>query len=180
MKRLTITLVAAVLFLQNTISAQEAGDRKLQFGLQTNLFGLHLYGEKPIGSHWALRTELGTNLGASRNSLFVAPKVSIIPRYYFNLKPQEESIQANNTKTAMFLGVQASYSKALHVSREVLISPANGFELMPTIGLRHNFNYQWHIEAGFGHGFWFIDKPSTLPNRVVQISDIRLRLGYRF
>lgn len=190
MKKIILLLFINLSFAQINKNIEKT-NISVEKNLLTAKLGLgtfDLADEFRIDNSITLNSEIGYSIGFKKSSFdnkvrsYLIPKISIEPRWYYNLNKRIENGKSIRNNAANFFGFNISYfPKDLFItnyyifSNELYIAPSYGFKR--NIG-KSNFNYEFTVNAGLDHIFDKVegfnrDKSKFLIN-------INFRFGYNF
>ena len=193
-KKLYITCTA--IFAFGFMNAQEttASVEKSLFSVQTGVIGVWASHEARLANQWALRTEIGLDLWyyetyenysleTKDKGSFLAPSLSVEPRWYYNLQKRANKGKLTANNSANFLTLSVKYFPDLFkLGGPDNLSIPNQMSFTPKWGIRRaiaqsNFNY----EAGLGIGYlWYMSDNNNLKDASDVMVDLHLRIGYTF
>lgn len=168
---------------------QEASVEKSIFGIQTGFLGGWVNHELKLSTQFALRTEVGLDVGTISDiffqdiDFFTTPVITLEPRWYYNLKKRvakSKSIQKNSVN---FLSVKTSYNPNWFViSNYKDLEVADQISISPTWGIRRELGKNFNYEAGLGVGYRYIFAKGIryAENEGGGTINIHLRIGYSF
>lgn len=160
MKRILLLFTCISL---STALAQEnentSGLEKTIFGVQTGFLGVYAYNETKLAENVALRTEIGFDAGINKNilkgsSLVLYPKLSLEPRYYYNMKKRSEAGKNTNNNAANYFSLYINHHPdwfLLFDDKDRVVIP--DLMIAPTWGMRRNIAENWNVELGGGLGY---------------------------
>ncbi len=178
-----------ILLLSLKVNSQDASVEKSIYGVQTGFLGIWAHNESKLSSQIALRTELGLDAGITLNGandfgkLFLAPVITVEPRWYYNLNRRVSKSKRIDNNSGNFISIKTSYHPdwfliaAPEISRFI-----TDLSIVPTYGIRRHIGNHFTYETGFGIGYvkyfdtddlFFFNEPNITVN-------LHLRLGYTF
>ncbi len=180
-----VFLFLMVLNLQY-VKGQNASVEKNIFNVQTGILGIWASNENKLGNDFALRTEIGLDLGYYisynlENKYVLAPIVLVEPRWYYNLESRLNKGKHIKNNSGNFLGLKVKYIPDWFVISDFdNYSVANQVSIIPRWGIRRaigksNFNYE--IATGLGYKYVFL---KNTDNDLRLVLDVHLRIGYTF
>ncbi len=177
-----LIILCIALWLNSTFS-QEV--EKSIFGMQTGFLGVWFNHELSLNHHWVLHTELGLDGALSRivdNGDFpiILPMISFQPRYYYNLPKRQAEMKDISDNSGNYLAINfLFYPNFLSYSTQENINIKNGLFIMPSWGIRRNFNRYFYYELGLGAGFNLSGISEIKGNESILIYNILARVGYK-
>lgn len=180
-------LSLALIFLSfKYVEGQNAAVEKNIVNIQTGILGIWGSNETKLNDEFALRTEIGLDLGYYissnlENKYVFAPIVLVEPRWYYNLENRLTKGKHIKNNSGNFIGLKFKYVPDWFVISDFdNYSVANQVSIIPRWGMRRaisksNFNYE--IATGLGCKYVFLEKKD---NDLRLILDVYLRIGYTF
>lgn len=193
MKRIQLLLTVVTLSVTSLLSAQEEGAtvEKSLFNVQTGPVGIWVSNELRLADQFALRTELGLELGIYGENekgvegAFMAPCISIEPRWYYNLKKRAEKGKNTAKNSANIITVAVKFFPDTFTigGHPDNINVPNQLSIVPKWMMRRhigssNFNYEFG--GGVGYVGYLSDKNSNVDYGSNLAVDIHARIGYTF
>ncbi|WP_452230473.1 hypothetical protein [Lacinutrix sp. MEBiC02404] len=160
-RSITTYCLLIVILSTSTLQSQEASVEKSLYGIQTGFWGVWGYNESKLNSKWVLRTELGLfDYSGTIDGLFLAPVISLEPRWYFNLESRLANGKRIDANSGSFLAFQLSLKPDFFSlpKREDAGSENPSISFIPTIGARKNIGKNFNFELGFGFGIGYFSK----------------------
>ncbi|ASB48700.1 hypothetical protein [Alkalitalea saponilacus] len=190
-----------LLFISITslIKSQNSEVESSLWGFQAGILPLAIYNETKLSNQIALRSELmfafafDPYINAPNGSFGWAliPKISVEPRYYYNLRKRQAKLRRIDGNSGNFLSINLGYGTQFAFSNtDIKAYPTS--RVIPMYGLRRNigkrFNYEFAVGLGptwvhknrFYYNFEkeeFIERPFT---EKVITPTMRLALGYKY
>ncbi len=183
MKSKTILIVLCVGLWLNSTFSQEV--EKSIVGIQLGFLGGWVNHELRLSHHWALHSEFGLDGTLSRivddgDFPIILPMVSLQPRYYYNLPKRKAEIKDITDNSANYLAINfIFYPEFFSYSNQENINIKNGLFIMPTWGIRRNFNQYFYYELGAGVGFNINGLSEIEGKESILIYNILARVGYK-
>jgi hypothetical protein len=166
---------------------QSASVEKMVFGIQTGFAGIWVHGEFRLSNKFALRTEIGLDLGIWENNytnesgLAFAPVITLEPRFYYNLKKRLAKGKRIDGNSGNFIALKTSYNSDLFfIGTSEDIHLEADFMIIPTWGIRRNISQHFNYEAGFGLGYIHYKEEYYNANNSDVAVNIHARIGYKF
>jgi len=178
------------------VTTETATVEKSLFSVQTGFIGLWVSNESRLSNRWALRTEVGFdlwtyktyenyNLGEEKKGSFLAPSITIEPRWYYNIEKRGRKGRYTGHNSANFATISVKYFPDAFTigSHPDFINIPNQITITPKWGIRRsiaqsNFNY----ELAFGIGYMgYLSKEHENINENSDVyADVHVRIGYTF
>jgi len=186
MKNIFLTL--AFCGLTMIAKSQNASVEQSIFGIQTGFLGVWVHNEFKLSNQIALRSEIGLDSGftfneRSRTDFFLAPAITLEPRWYYNLNKRESKSKRIDGNSGNFLALKTTYHPDLFTlfNKEDL-NLLSDISIIPTWGIRRNIGKHFHYEAGLGIGYriYFTPDDEFYEGLNGFTENIHLRIGYRF
>lgn len=154
------------------------------YSFQMGTVGAWFQNETKLSNTIALRTEVGlyTEIVA-RNGFFMAPEITIEPRWYYNIKKRGRKKLNITNNSANFLTIKTNYrSSIFEISNYNSKRAEDGISIIPKWGIRRNIGEKFNFELGIGVGYLsFINqKYFTISDSEGIIVDAHIRIGYNF
>ena len=185
MKKVVITMIFCGFTL--FAKAQEnpnASVEKSIFGVQIGILGVWAHNEARLSDKFALRSEVGFDGGFQNDDFFMAPVISLAPKFYYNLNKRLEKEKDISGNSGNFLSIQTSYHPDWFVVASDNVNITNQISVVPTWGMRRNIGNHFNYELGAGVG-WVHEFSQTTDyyniesNNLLSIN-LNARIGYRF
>ncbi|MBC5863769.1 hypothetical protein [Flavobacterium turcicum] len=173
-----------LLFFCQLLFAQNKGVENSNYNIQTGLLGVWVNRETKLSNQLALRTEVGLDLGyrggdfVGKTIFALTPKLSIEPRWYYNILKREGNKKYTKNNSSNFLTIGFNYYPDWFViANRDNVSVPNQMTIIPKWGIRRaiaksNFNYELGI--GLGKKYYFdVEEWETA-------ADLHIRVGYTF
>ncbi|TRW22402.1 hypothetical protein FMM05_18030 [Flavobacterium zepuense] len=162
--------------------------------VQTGAVGLWGSYEGRLSNRWALRAEVGLDLwfyeayegysfANKKTGSFLAPSVSVEPRWYYNIEKRARKGKYSANNSASFVTVAIKYYPDLFkIGGPDYLYVPNQISIIPKWGIRRsiaksNFNY----ELGFGIGYLrYLDDSYYYSEKSDVAIDVHARIGYTF
>lgn len=176
-------LVTIAFCLSMSISiAQDLSIEKSTFGIQTGVVGIWIYNEAKLTNFLALRTEFGLSSGFGKDYFYLAPGISIEPKWYYNLKKRNNDGKNTSFNSGNFISIYTVFAPDWFIiSNSDAISIYNQIAIIPTWGIRRNIGKHFNYEIGAGVGYRHIFKNSNYAeNEGESAVNLHLRIGYKF
>ena len=169
--------------------SQKASVEEFTYGIQTGLFGLWLYHEAKLSDQITFRSEIGYAGGLAVSFFydspifFMAPDLSIEPRWYYNLDRRVSKSKTIRGNSGSFLSVNMHYfpDKFSFVSDEY-VDFISQLVIVPSWGINRKIGdfFTFEFKAGVGYRHYFSENTSYGKgyNDVVVYSC--LRVGWMF
>lgn len=187
MKKIFLTLTfCGLTFITN---AQDASVEKSTYGIQTGFLGIWAHNESKLSNQIALRSELGLDTGIfgsdvkDINGIFLAPTITLEPRWYYNLNKRQNKSKRIDGNSGNFISIKTTYHPDWFViSNEDNLNFISDISIIPTWGIRRNIGNHFNYEAGFGIGYvhYFEEANVNLLDESGVTVNLHLRIGYRF
>jgi hypothetical protein len=177
--------IIIILFISSSLVSQNIDSvEKSLYSFQIGTVGAWFQNETKLSSTIALRTEIGlyTEI-VSGKGYFMAPEITIEPRWYYNLKKRSDKNLDISKNSASFLTIRTSYrSNLFEISNYDDKRAEKGISIIPKWGIRRNLGKNFNYELGIGVGYLsFINqKYSTISDSEGIIIDAHIRIGYNF
>jgi len=200
-KLLTALLLSMYCFTtqaQTTEAAtlETATVEKSMFNVQAGLIGVWVSHEARLSNRWALHSEVGFDLwtyktyenyslGQEKKGSFLAPNITIEPRWYYNIEKRGRKGKYTGHNSANFATISFRYFPDAFTigSHPDYISIPNQISITPKWGIRRsiaqsNFNYELAIGVGY-LGYLSKEHRNINENSDVYL-DLHARIGYTF
>lgn len=187
MKRVVLTLV--ILGLSFIAKSQNSSVEKSTYGIQTDVLGIWLHNEIKLSKQIALRNELGLNatiFGGTfydKTGFIMTPVITVEPRWYYNLKKRASKSKNIAGNSGNFVSLKTSFNPDWFViSNYDNLKTVNHISIIPTWGIKRNFGKHFTYETGFGIGYryYFAKSAGYRTNVGNAVTNLHLRIGYRF
>ena len=191
MKKLVLTAVLCCLtfYSYSQDKEQTARVEKSVYGIQTGFFGVWVHGEFRLSNKFALRAEIGLDLGTWENQytndsgVFLSPVFILEPRFYYNLNKRLNKGKRIDGNSGNFIALKTSYHPDLFTTG--LSDPIEfiaDIAFVPTWGIRRNIGKHFNYETGIGVGYviYFDDDYIQIDNTNDLYINIHARIGYKF
>lgn len=185
MKKLIVTLLFCALFLVSKAQeTQNASVEKSIFGVQIGFLGVWVNNEARLSDKFALRSEIGFNAGILNNDFFMAPVITLEPKFYYNLNKRVTKSKDISANSGNFLSLKTSYHPDWFVVASNNVNISNQISVVPTWGIRRNIGKHFNYELGAGAG-WLHEFSETVNGYTFDADNfftinINARIGYRF
>lgn len=161
-----------------------ASVEKSIFGVQLGLLGVWVHNEARLSDKFALRSEIGFNAGILHSDFFMAPVISVAPKYYYNLSKRLEKGKDISGNSGNFLSIQTNYSPDWFIVASDNVNVTNQISIVPTWGMRRNIGNHFNYELGAGIG-WLHEFAETVNGYKYEADNLltinlNARIGYRF
>ncbi len=180
--------IAMAFFLAAPLFAQEGTVEKSVISIQAGPIGFWGNYEARLGNKWALRAEGGFDLWFYNTYFdgkgnFLAPSVSIEPRWYYNIEKRHNKGKNTQKNSANFVTVAVEYFPDAFVigGKPSYISVPNQISVIPKWGMRRMIGSHFNYELGAGLGFVsYLSDKDNLKSPPDAALDLHIRLGYTF
>ncbi|TYA59065.1 hypothetical protein [Formosa maritima] len=166
---------------------QTASVEKSVYGIQTGFAGIWAHGEFRLSNKFALRTEIGLDLGIWENNysnekgLFFIPVITLEPRFYYNLNKRVNKGKRIDGNSGNFIALKTSYNSDLFfIGTSKDINLETDFMIVPTWGIRRNIGNHFNYEAGFGLGYIHYREEYYNDSNSDVAVNLHARIGYKF
>lgn len=181
---LLVTLVLSCIISK----AQDASVEKSIFGVQTGLLGIWGHNEVKLNNKFALRSELGIDIGYYENRIFNQSgfigglAITLEPRWYYNLSKRTSKGKRIDGNSGNFISLKTTYHPdVLLFSSNDNVNLISDISIVPTWGIRRNIGNHFNYEAGIGIGYiGYFDEANTIYEEPDVAINLHLRIGYRF
>ncbi|UPQ78603.1 hypothetical protein M0M57_13355 [Flavobacterium azooxidireducens] len=188
MKKVLFTSVVTMCF--TICFSQSKGVESSLFNLQTGLLGAWVNNETKLTESIALRSEIGFDAGifggdvyGGNSGLFLAPVISLEPRWYYNIKKRETKNKNISNNSANFFTTSISYHPDWFVVGKDNLQVFNQMSFIPKWGIRRNIansNFNFETGIGIGYRYYFLKQYGYIDNDSEIVLDLHLRIGYTF
>lgn len=186
MKKLLVVLVALVAL--NQTFSQDVSVEQSVFGIQTGFLGSWIHHEAKLSNQFALRSELGIDVGYYENRIFNQSgfiggiAITLEPRWYYNLEKRDAKGKRIDGNSGTFFSLKTTYHPdVILFSTDDNVNLISDFSIVPTWGIRRNIGNHFNYEAGIGVGYInYIDEANTIYEEPDVAVNLHLRIGYRF
>lgn len=186
MKKLLLSLVTLAAF--NQTFAQDVSVEKSVFGIQTGVLGSWIHHEAKLSNQFALRSELGIDVGYYENRIFNKSgfiggiAITIEPRWYYNLNKRNAKGKRTDSNSGNFISLKTTFHPDIILfSTDDNVNLISDFSIVPTWGIRRNIGKHFNYEVGIGIGYIdYIDEANTIYDQPDVAVNLHLRIGYRF
>ena len=181
---------------EQTIPQETATVEKSLFNVQVGLIGVWVSNETRLSNRWAFHSEAGFdlwtyktyenyNLSEEKKGSFLAPNITIEPRWYYNIEKRGRKGKNTSHNSANFATISFRYFPDAFTigSHPDYISIPNQISITPKWGIRRsiaesNFNYE--LAFGVGYLGYLSDEKSNINDNIDVYIDAHIRLGYTF
>lgn len=163
------------------------------FGIQLGMFGIesgllegNIYNESRLSKNWSLRSQIALSGDYSFTERFtyeLNPKISIEPRYYYNLFRRKKRNKDITNNAGNYFGFKMNYlpywfNITNKKDNERLLRNNQAFSIMPTYGFRRNIGKHFDFEFNVGLGAKY---DNIHPKKRWNLDiDLNFKIGYRF
>lgn len=179
-----IFLIFGIITSLLSFSQEKNSIQKSVTGLQVGLFGADLYNEFKISNEIALRSQFSLNPSIwggdlySKTSFALSPSISLMPKYYYNIKKRSEKEKNTDNNSANYLSLKIEYFPDWFViSNASDISVNDAIYFTPNYGFRRSFAKQFNYEFRAGLGIGKILKSNYQTQLRPELS---FKVGYDF
>ncbi len=180
--------------LSLTAAAQEnekVSVEKSIFGAQVGLIGFWVNNECRLGNQFALRSEIGLELGVVTTKgpyedtydFLTIPNISLEPRWYYNLEKRSARGKSINNNSGNFFTIKLNFNPNTYLtSTDNDIHLLNQLGIFPKWGIRRVYGEHFTFETGIGVGpvIYFGKTSQTISPGDDVTLDLHLRIGYCF
>lgn len=168
---------------------------KSMFNVQAGLVGLWVSHEARLSNRWALHSEIGfdlwtyttyeTSISPEKTRAFLAPNITIEPRWYYNIEKRDRKGKYTGHNSANFATVSFRYFPDAFIigGHPDYVTIPNQISITPKWGIRRsiaksNFNYEFAFGVGY-LGYLSKEHYNLNENSDVYL-DLHARIGYTF
>lgn len=179
---LSFLLISTFTFSQ---TQDTTGVEKSTYGIQTGLLGVYGYGEHKLGNKLALRTEAGLDMNLinnqwAGNDAFFTPKISIEPRYYYNIDKRAKKGKNVKNNASNYLSLFINHRPNwFEIPSKENIDVVPDLLIAPTWGMKRNISDNFNFELGLGLGYYRIFYKHNKNKSELGVN-LSLRIGYIF
>ena len=189
MKHVLLIVLISCLYINgfSQEKVQSASVESSVFGIQTGIAGLWVHGEFKLTNKFALRAELGLDLGIWENNytnetgIGLIPVITLEPRFYYNLNKRLNKGKRIDGNSGNFIALKTSYNSDLFfIASNEDLNLETDFMIIPTWGIRRSLGKHFNYEAGFGLGYIHYREEYYSDNKSDVAVNIHARIGYKF
>ena len=184
-----IFLLVCTFFTIVSSAQDEASVEKSVFGIHTGLVGVWVNAEFKLASEFALRTEIGAELGTVTSEInddiafLLIPVLSVEPRWYYNLDKRARKGKRTAKNSANAFSVNLRYSPNQYfTTSDYNIDIPHQLAIVPSWGIRRVYGKHFTFETAIGVGpvVGFGEDSANVARTQDVFVDLRVRIGYTF
>ena len=194
-KKLLVALLFAttshILAQETATETPKASVEKSVFSVQTGLVGVWANNELKLSNKFALRTEIGIELGSFTYSdsynqeieYAGIPVFTLEPKWYYNLERRVRKGKSirGNSGNSVSLKINYMAPNLFMVSDIENFNGADQINIIPKWAIRRVYGKHFNFEFGLGVGPMFaVGKRAKYVETDDVFADLHLRIGYAF
>lgn len=123
------------------------------FGAQIGIFEARVYNEFDLSSNFSFKTSAGLQGGIDMSDFFVSTLIEVSPKWNYNINKRLAANKNTKYNSSNYLALSVSYTPDWASLTDYKYREIEKLSVIPTYGLKRNFNGRMNYELFFGLGY---------------------------